>query len=95
MSVTVTIEGQQEASGDTFEAKLTNLSREALETLALEGYKSGELTSYQVRQMLGFETPMEVDEFLKAHGLYLDYTEEELAKDLEVSRKASSEHRGK
>jgi len=57
------------------------LSRRALELLALDGYKSGKLTEYQVRLMLGFENRFEVDAFLKEHEVYYDYTIEDLARD--------------
>ena len=33
-----------------------NLSRRALEALAIEGYRSGEITSAQVQQMLGLRS---------------------------------------
>jgi hypothetical protein len=36
--------------------------------------------------MLGLETRMEVDAFVKRHGVYLDYTEQDLEQDLEISR---------
>jgi len=49
-----------------------DVSRRLLEMVALEGYKSGELTAHQVCKMLGFETHMEVDGFLKAHGIVLE-----------------------
>jgi len=39
------------------------------------------------------ETPMEVDGFLKSHGVYLDYTEETLEEDLATNRRVSSHHR--
>jgi hypothetical protein len=58
-----------------------DLSRRILEIIALEGYKSEELTAYQVQQMLGFQTRMEVDGFLKEHGVPFEYTLEELKKD--------------
>ncbi|HKQ75287.1 MAG TPA: UPF0175 family protein [Blastocatellia bacterium] len=54
------------------------LSRRALELLALDGYKSGELTEYQVKVMLGFEDRFEVDAFLKENGVYYDYTIQDL-----------------
>lgn len=82
MGITVTIEEQRgEASGDTFEARLTNLSRQTLEALALEGYKSGELTAHQVQRMLGLDSRVEVDGFLKARGVPLDYSLENLERD--------------
>lgn len=69
-----------------------DLPRSVLEAYALEGYKSGQLSAYQVQEVLGFETPMEVDGFLKSHDIYLDYTEETLEEDLATSRRLSSQH---
>ena len=69
-----------------------NLPRSIIEAYALEGYKSGQLSSYQVQELLEFETPMEVDGFLKSHGVFLDYTEEDLAEDIATSRRVSSQH---
>jgi len=93
MGITVKIEGELDDIGKAFEATLMSVSREILEKIALEGYRSEELTAYQVRQILGFDTPMEVDSFLKAHGVYLDYGEDELERDFAVSREASRKHR--
>jgi hypothetical protein len=61
-----------------------DLARDLLESYALEGYKAGKLTAYQVQELLGFETRMGVDSFLKAHGVALEMTLE----DLEDGRKA-------
>ena len=72
-----------------------DLPRSVLEAYALEGYKSERLSAYQVQEILGFETPMEVDGFLKSHSVYLDYTEEDLEEDLATSRRVSSLHRDK
>ncbi len=66
-----------------------DLSRAALESLALEGYRSGRLSEEQVRRMLGFESRFQVHEFLKQHDTYLNYTEEDLAQDLETARQFS------
>jgi len=55
-----------------------DLAREVLEGYALEGYKSGKLTAHQVGELLGFETGMEVDAFLKAHNVPLEMTLEDL-----------------
>jgi len=63
-----------------------DLSRRALEALAVEGYKAGELTESQVQQMLGFETRYELDGFLKERGVYFEYTDEDLAREEETSR---------
>lgn len=58
-----------------------DLSRVALEGLALEGYRSGILSSSQVRRMLGFRTRMQVHAFLKSHGVVLHYGPEALEHD--------------
>ena len=60
-----------------------DLSRAALEALALEGYRSERLSEAQVRRMLGFRTRMQVHAFLKAHNVYLNYSIHELENDLE------------
>lgn len=57
------------------------LSRKLLEIIALEGYKSGMLTEFQVQRMLGFENRFEVHGFLKERGAYLDYDIEDLERD--------------
>ena len=64
-----------------------DLPRHALESFAIEGYRSGALTESQVRRMLGFETRSEVHAFLKSAGVYLNYSEDDLAADLETHRK--------
>ena len=64
-----------------------DLPRAALESLALEGYRSGALTQSHLRRMLGFQTRMEVDGFLKEHGVYLEYTLEDLDHEAEISRR--------
>ncbi len=79
MVVTVTVR-PDDLTG-SFEATLTNVSREALEALALEGYKSGELTAYQVEQMLGLESRVEVDGFLKDKDVPMEYSLEDLERD--------------
>lgn len=45
-------------------------ARTTLEALAIEGYRSGTLTAYQARRLLGFETRYELDGFLKAHNVW-------------------------
>jgi len=59
-----------------------DLSRAALEALALEGYRNECLSEGQVRRMLGFRTRMQVHTFLKAHNVYLNYSIRELENDL-------------
>ena len=66
-----------------------DLSRAALEGLAVEGYRSRQLSEAQVRRLLGFDTRYEVHGFLKEHGVPLHYTEQDLERDLENSQKFS------
>jgi hypothetical protein len=56
-------------------------ARVALEALALEGYRSELLSESALRQMLGFQTRMEVHAFLKQHGVYLHYDVSDLQQD--------------
>jgi len=51
-------------------AKHPNPAREALEALAIEGYRSGAFSPYQTRLLLGFETRDEFDGFLKRHEVW-------------------------
>lgn len=60
-----------------------NLSRAALEALAVEGYRTERLSESQIRQLLEFETRMEVHAFLKAHGAWLHYSVADLERDRE------------
>ena len=63
-------------------ARHPNPAREALEALAIEGYRSGALSSVQTRILLGFETRSELDGFLKQRGVWdHSYTVEDLEKD--------------
>ncbi len=63
-----------------------DLSRRLLEMAALEGFKSGLLTTAQLQQMLGFESRFDVDGFLKDHGVFFEYSPEDLAQEEETSR---------
>jgi hypothetical protein len=64
-------------------AQHPNPAREALEAFAIEGYRSGALSAYQTRLMLGFETRYELDGFLKAHEVWDHaYGLEDLDKDV-------------
>ncbi len=69
------------------EAKWGNLRQRTLETLAVEGYRSGVITAGQVRRMLNLSCRYEVDGFLKERGAYLDYTEADLEQDIQVLNK--------
>jgi hypothetical protein len=57
------------------------LARVALEALAAEGVRSGKLSVFQARTLLGIPSRYEMDGFLKAHGVFLDLTLEDVPKD--------------
>ena len=58
-----------------------DISRGALEALAVEGYRDGTLSREQVGRTLGLSFG-ETEAFLKARHAYLAYDEEDLEKDL-------------
>ena len=58
-----------EDMAEGLESKWKDLPRAAIESLALEAYRSHALTAAQLRRLLGFETRMQVDAFLKAHEI--------------------------
>jgi predicted HTH domain antitoxin len=63
-------------------------AREAVEALAIAGYRSGKLTAFQASRLLGFKSRFEFEGFLKAHNIYEHaYSEEDLAEDTETLRK--------
>lgn len=68
-------------------ANWRDLSRAALEGLALEAYRARKLTSEQMRRLLGFETRFELDGFLKQHQVWLEYTAEDLDRDREAQQR--------
>jgi uncharacterized protein UPF0175 len=61
------------------------LARAALEAIALEGVRSGKLTVSQARRLLGIESRYEMDGFLKAHGVFLDLSMEDVRRDSEAA----------
>jgi hypothetical protein len=52
------------------------------------------LTEADIRQLLGFETRMEVHRFLKEHGAFMHYTVEDLRHDREVACQAAQRQEG-
>ena len=57
-----------------------DMPRAALESLALEAYRSRALSAAELRRLLGFETQMQLDAFLKQHEIY-DYTAADFEQD--------------
>ena len=68
-----------------FAADPTALTHAALEAVALEGVRSGTFTVSQARRLLGIGSRYEMDGFLKAHGVFLDLTLDDVVKDSETA----------
>ena len=69
-------------------------ARATLEAVAIEGYRSGTLSPYQTRRMLGFETRYELDGFLKAHNVWENsYGLDELEQDRRTLQQAGGARR--
>jgi predicted HTH domain antitoxin len=83
MEVTISL---PEDISESLQGRWGNVSRHALETIAVEGYRTGALTAAQVRRLLGFETRFEVHALLKEHKVPLHYTESDLEEDLAAHR---------
>jgi hypothetical protein len=66
-----------------------DMARLALEALAAEGVRSGKLSTFQARRLLGIQSRYEMDGFLKAHGVYLDVTLEDVRKDSDAALSSS------
>jgi hypothetical protein len=62
-------------------------ARVALEAVALEGYRTERLSESAVRQMLGFDSRIEVHAFLKQHGVFLHYDVADLEQDHATAEK--------
>jgi hypothetical protein len=67
------------------ETRWTDLPRAALESLALEAYRSHVLSAAPLRRLLGFEARMQVDAFLKEHEVQ-DFTAAGFEHDREALR---------
>jgi predicted HTH domain antitoxin len=66
------------------EGQWPDLTRQTLEALAVEGYRTGALTESQVRRLLGLESRFDVHAILKEHRVPLRYTESDLEDDLKA-----------
>ena len=76
---------QIEIPDSVFSLPAGEVSRQVLETVALEGFKSGQLSTYQVRKMLGFESRFQVHKFLADHGIpWVDYSVDEAKQEIEI-----------
>ena len=58
-----------------------DLGRAALEKLALDGYRSGKLSRYQVQKLLGFDNRYDAEDWLGRNGASPGYTLSDLQGD--------------
>ena len=65
-----------------------NLPRRSLEAVALEAYRAGVLTEFEVQRMLNLASRWEVETFLKRENAYLDYSKADLEDDVAAIRAA-------
>ena len=63
----------------------SGVKQAALEALALEGVRLGKLTVSQARRLLGIGSRYEMDGFLKAHGVFLELTLDDVRKDSDTA----------
>ena len=63
-----------------------DLHRQALEAIAIEGYRTGALTENQVQRLLGLDSRFDVHALLKEHGVPLRYTMSDVEDDLTAHR---------
>jgi predicted HTH domain antitoxin len=74
------------------EADPGSLSRQILENLVVDAYKSERITSAEVGRILGFSSRFAVDAFLKENNAYLHYTEADLEQDIETLHQLHHQH---
>lgn len=59
-----------------------DLSRRALEALMAEEYKHDRITKPDLQRLLGIETSFQLDEFLKAHDVWIEYSREDAEREM-------------
>ncbi|MGK7954958.1 MAG: UPF0175 family protein [Crocosphaera sp.] len=64
------------------EKKWGSLSQKMITNLALEAYQNKLITTAELGEILKLSSRLEIHQFLKEAGIYLNYDEEELEKDL-------------
>ena len=77
----ITINVPDVVAGKIFANRQKEISRAVLESFALEEYRKRRLTHFEVGQLLGLTTPMQIDAFLQQAGVELEYTLDDLKSD--------------
>jgi predicted HTH domain antitoxin len=64
-----------------------DMSRRILESIAIEGYRRGELSPKLVGMLIGIDNRWEVERFLEEKGVALNYNWDDFLEDTENLRK--------
>lgn len=64
-----------------------DISRRILESIAIEGYRRGELSPKLVGMLIGIDNRWEVERFLEEKGVALNYNWDDFLEDTENLRK--------
>jgi predicted HTH domain antitoxin len=88
MQITVEV---PELIANQMREKWGELPQKILELLAVEAYRAEVITSSEVGKMLKLSHRLEVDEFLKKEGAYLQYDEADFERDLRTMQKFERE----
>ena len=64
-----------------------DLSKAALEALAIDAYRMNRISGYQLGQLLEIPSRYELDGFLKLHQVWLDYSWDDLELDRDTHRR--------
>ena len=75
--------------GTALAAQAGGASRAALEAVAIEAHRSGTITTSQVQQILGLNSPWKTEELLQSAKAFQGCTIDDLDKDIAAIRGAS------
>ena len=67
-----------------------DLPARALQAIVAEGYREEALTLGEVREILGYSTRLETEQFLKDRDILIELTEAQLEEDARSAREARS-----
>lgn len=77
----LTVEIPDDIAGRLSAAGGEDLSRRAREAFLADEYRHDRLTKPELQQLLGIETSYQLDGFLKAHDIWIEYTPEDAARE--------------
>jgi hypothetical protein len=92
--MTVTINIPKDAENVLREAFGQDLARAALEAIAVEGYRTGKLSTFEVQTLLGLEDRWETEAWLGSRRVSRNYSLQDLEADRETLRRSLGGVRG-